>query len=140
MLLVLVFGCAESGTKENESKKNNSNDSTDESIEFGQKTSMEIIKVFDAGERIKGEKIEARFEVENTGRYPLVFGEIKGSCSCTVAEKPEAPILPGKKGLIKAVVDTEKFDSGYKLNKIVTVMANTIPKNIVKLKIIGTIK
>ncbi|MDB3905142.1 DUF1573 domain-containing protein [Crocinitomicaceae bacterium] len=140
MLLVLVFGCAESSTKENESKKNNSNDSTDESIEFGQKTSMEIIKVFDAGERIKGEKIEARFEVENTGRYPLVFGEIKGSCSCTVAEKPEAPVLPGKKGVIKAVVDTEKFDSGYKLNKIVTVMANTVPKNIVELKIIGTIK
>ena len=44
---------------------------------------------FDAGERIKGEKIYAEFRVENTGRYPLVFGEIKGSCSCTVAEKPE---------------------------------------------------
>ena len=108
--------------------------------EIGQKTSMKITKVFDAGERIKGEKIYAEFKVENTGRYPLVFGEIKGSCSCTVAEKPEAPILPGRKGVIKAVVDTEKFDSGYQLNKIVTVMANTVPDNIVKLKIIGTIK
>ena len=107
--------------------------------EIGQKTSMKITKVFDAGERIKGEKIYAKFQVENTGRYPLVFGEIKGSCSCTVAEKPEAPILPGRKGVIKAVVDTEKFDSGYKLNKIVTVMANTVPDNIVKLRIIGTI-
>ena len=108
--------------------------------EIGQKTSMKITKVFDAGERIKGEKIYAEFQVENTGRYPLVFGEIKGSCSCTVAEKPEAPILPGRKGVIKAVVDTEKFDSGYQLNKIVTVMANTVPDNIVKLRIIGTIK
>ena len=108
--------------------------------EIGQKTSMKITKVFDAGERIKGEKIYTEFQVENTGRYPLVFGEIKGSCSCTVAEKPEAPILPGRKGVIKAVVDTEKFDSGYQLNKIVTVMANTVPDNIVKLKIIGTIK
>ena len=108
--------------------------------EIGQKTSMKITKVFDAGERIKGEKIYAEFKVENTGRYPLVFGEIKGSCSCTVAEKPEAPILPGRKGVIKAVVDTEKFDSGYQLNKIVTVMANTVPDNIVKLRIIGTIK
>ena len=109
-------------------------------LEIGQKTSMKINKVFDAGERIKGEKIYAEFQVENTGRYPLVFGEIKGSCSCTVAEKPEAPILPGRKGVIKAVVDTEKFDSGYQLNKIVTVMANTFPDNIVKLRIIGTIK
>ena len=107
--------------------------------EIGQKTSMKITKVFDAGERIKGEKIYAEFQVENTGRYPLVFGEIKGSCSCTVAEKPEAPILPGRKGVIKAVVDTEKFDRGYQLNKMVTVMANTVP-NVVRLKIIGTIK
>ena len=108
--------------------------------EVGQKTTMRITKVFDAGERVKGEKIYASFEVENTGRYPLVFGSIKGSCSCTVGEKPEAPILPGKKGLIKAVVDTEKFDSGYKINKSVRVMANTAPDNIVVLKIIGSIK
>ena len=129
----------EEDSKEEGSNENDSNTSID-AIEFGQKTSMKITKVFYAGERVKGEIIEARFEVENTGRYPLVFGSIKGSCSCTVAEKPEAPILPGKKGVIKAVVDTEKFDSGYKLNKIVTVMANTVPKNVVKLKIIGTIK
>jgi len=139
--LFVFSGCVskEEDSKEEGSNENDSNTSID-AIEFGQKTSMKITKVFYAGERVKGEKIEARFEVENTGRYPLVFGEIKGSCSCTVAEKPEAPILPGKKGVIKAVVDTEKFDSGYKLNKIVTVMANTVPKNIVKLKIIGTIK
>ena len=108
--------------------------------EIGQKTTMKITKIFDAGERVKGEKIEARFEVVNTGRYPLVFGSIKGSCSCTVAEKPEAPILPGKKGVIKAVVDTEKLDSGKKFDKEIKAMANTVPKNIVKLKIIGTIK
>ena len=108
--------------------------------EVGQKTTMKITKVFDAGERVKGEKIKASFEVENTGRYPLVFGEIKGSCSCTVGQKPEAPILPGKKGVIKAVVDTEDFDSGYQIKKSVTVMANTIPNNIVVLKIIGSIK
>ena len=113
---------------------------TDQSeLEIGQKTSMKITKVFDAGERIKGEKIYAEFQVENTGRYPLVFGEIKGSCSCTVADKPEAPILPGRKGVIKAVVDTKDFDRGYQLNKMVTVMANTVP-NVVRLRIIGTIK
>jgi len=143
--LFVFSGCVskEENSKEEDSKEEGSNEN-DSNIsidaEIGQKTSMKITKVFDAGTRVKGEKIEARFEVENTGRYPLVFGSIKGSCSCTVAEKPEAPILPGKKGVIKAVVDTEKFDSGYKLNKIVTVMANTVPKNVVKLKIIGTIK
>jgi hypothetical protein len=127
--LILIFGALVSSCKTEPLE-----------AEIGQKTSMKITKVFNAGERVKGEKINAKFEVENTGRYPLVFGEIKGSCRCTVAEKPEAPILPGKKGVIKAVVDTEKFDSGYQLNKVVTVMANTVPDNIVKLRIIGTIK
>ena len=75
-------------------------------LEVGQKTSMKIDKLFDAGTRVKGEVIEAKFNIENTGDYPLVFGEIKGSCSCTVAEKPEAPILPGEKAVITATVDT----------------------------------
>ncbi len=67
-------------------------------LEVGQKTTMTIDKIYDAGTRVKGEVIEAVFNIENTGDYPLVFGEIKGSCSCTVADKPEAPILPGGKG------------------------------------------
>ena len=82
--------------------------------EVGQKTTMRITKVFNAGERVKGEKIHASFEVENTGRYPLVFGSIKGSCSCTVGEKPEAPILPGKKGVIKAVCTPSNINFPFK--------------------------
>ena len=78
-------------------------------LEVGQKTTMTIDKIYDAGTRVKGEVIEAVFNIENTGDYPLVFGEIKGSCSCTVADKQEAPILPGEKGVITAKVDTEKF-------------------------------
>ena len=69
---------------------------------------MKITKVFDAGERIKGEKIYAEFQVENMS-ISTWLGEI-GVSSCTVAEKPEAPILLVK-GVIKAIVDTEKFDS-----------------------------
>ena len=57
---------------------------------------MKIDKLFNAGTRVKGEVIEAIFNII-LGDYPLVFGEIKGSCSCTVAEKPEDPILPGEK-------------------------------------------
>lgn len=73
-------------------------------LEVGQKTTMTIDKIYDAGTRVKGEVIEAVFNIENTGDYPLVFGEIKGSCSCTVADKPEAPILPGEKEIGRAHV------------------------------------
>ena len=99
-------------------------------LEVGQKTTMNIDKLYDAGTRVKGEVIEAVFNIENTGDYPLVFGEIKGSCSCTVAEKPEAPIMPGEKGVITAKVDTEKFRVNSEISKYVTVMANTEPNRV----------
>jgi hypothetical protein len=108
-------------------------------LEVGQKTSMKIDKLFDAGTRVKGEVIEAKFNIENTGDYPLVFGEIKGSCSCTVAEKPEAPILPGEKGVISATVDTESFRINSEVSKYVTLVANTEP-NRVTLRIKAKIK
>ena len=108
-------------------------------LEVGQKTSMKIDKLFDAGSRVKGEVIEAKFNIENTGDYPLVFGEIKGSCSCTVAEKPEAPILPGKKGMILVTVDTESFRANSEVSKYVTLVANTEP-NRVTLRIKAQIK
>ena len=108
-------------------------------LEVGQKTSMKIDKLFEAGTRVKGEVIEARFNIENTGDYPLVFGEIKGSCSCTVAEKPEAPILPGEKGVILARIDTESFRVNSEVSKYVTLIANTEP-NRVTLRITAQIK
>ena len=108
-------------------------------LEVGQKTSMKIDKLFNAGTRVKGEVIEAIFNIENTGDYPLVFGEIKGSCSCTVAEKPEDPILPGEKGVILATVDTESFRINSEVSKYVTLVANTDP-NRVTLRITAKIK
>lgn len=108
-------------------------------LEVGQKTSMKIDKLFDAGTRVKGEVIEAKFNIENTGDYPLVFGEIKGSCSCTVAEKPEAPILPGENAVITATVDTESFRVNSEVSKYVTLVANTEP-NRVTLRITAQIK
>ena len=108
-------------------------------LEVGQKTSMKIDKLFNAGTRVKGEVIEAIFNIENTGDYPLVFGEIKGSCSCTVAEKPEDPILPGEKGVILATVDTESFRINKEVSKYVTLVANTDP-NRVTLRITAQIK
>ena len=55
-------------------------------VEVGAETTM-VFKstVFNAGTVYKGEVVKAVFEVENTGSHPLVFGEVRPSCSCTVA-------------------------------------------------------
>jgi len=109
-----------------------------EVIEVGNKTSMMVEPVFDAGEVVKGEVIRAKFEVENTGEYPLVIAEVKGSCSCTVAGKPEDPIAPGESGIITADVDTERTSAGL-ITKSVRIVANTEP-SVTEVAIKATVK
>ena len=100
----------------------NSNDK----IEVGNKTTMEITKEFKAGNIILGEEIEAVFKLKNTGDYPLIIAEVKGSCSCTVADYPEDPIAPGETEEITATVRTDNAAPGQ-LSKEVRVVANTEP-------------
>ncbi len=110
----------------------------DQSLEIGQKTSMKVEKVFEAGTVMKGEVINAKFKVTNTGEYPLIIGEVTPSCSCTVAEEPEEPIQPGESGEIIAQVKTDNL-SAKNIQKMITVMANTEP-NVTVLEIRGKIR
>jgi len=109
----------------------------EESIEVGKKTSLEVNEVYDAGTVIKGEVIRAVFIVKNTGEHPLVFGEVRPSCSCTVADKPTEPIQPGASTKIIAKVNTANVSS-KEVTKSVTIMTNTTPSTkvlIIKAKI-----
>ena len=107
-------------------------------IQIGNKTIMKVDSLFDAGKVIKGEMITAKFKIENIGEYPLVIGEVKGSCSCTVAEYPEEPIKTGDSAYVLAYVDSEKTGAGI-INKSVRIVANTNPsinKVIIKANVI----
>lgn len=100
----------------------------------GNRTTMEIISEYDAGEVVKGEFITAKFNVTNTGDYPLMIADVKASCTCTVAKKPEEPIAPGESAEIIAQVDTDKTGAGG-IVKTVTVLANTDPpSSVVRIK------
>jgi hypothetical protein len=99
---------------------------TDDKVEIGKKTEMKVNSVFDAGTVHKGEKIKAVFKVTNTGKSPLVLGEVKGSCTCTVADYPKKPIMAGESAEIKAEVNTDKTGAG-KISKSIRITANTVP-------------
>ena len=99
---------------------------SDNKIDVGNKTTMEITKEFKAGNVILGEEIESVFKLKNTGDYPLIIAEVKGSCSCTVADYPEDPIAPGDTKEITATVRTDNAAPGQ-LSKEVRVVANTEP-------------
>ena len=75
------------------------------------------------GKVTEGEKVEIAYKFINTGTNPLVISNVMASCGCTIAEKPEAPIAPGKEGYIKA-----SFNSQGRIganHKTLTVYANT---------------
>ena len=100
--------------------------SKSEKLEMGNKTTLTVKQEFNAGKVLLGEEIEASFLVKNTGKYPLIIAEVKGSCSCTVADYPEEPIEPGESEEITATVRTDNAAVGA-LTKEVRVTANTEP-------------
>jgi hypothetical protein len=67
----------------------------------------------------------------------LVIADAKGSCGCTVPEKPEGPIKPGEKGVIKVVFDSTNKKGGP-ITQTVTLTANTEP-NVTVLHVVGQV-
>jgi len=96
-------------------------------VQMGERTTMKVNAVFDAKKVAVGEVIHAKFTVENTGDVPLVLSDVKGSCSCTVADFPKDPIAPGETGVVKATVDTKNAPIGH-LQKSIRINANTTPE------------
>jgi hypothetical protein len=95
-------------------------------LQIGKKTTMEVNPVFNAGKVALGEVIKAKFKVENTGDYALVLSDVKGSCSCTVADWTKDPIAPGERGIVEAQVNTESFSPG-KISRSIRILSNTEP-------------
>ncbi len=89
-------------------------------------TSVQIIdSIHDFGTIKEGDIVEFSFRFKNTGKQPLVISEALAACGCTVAEKPEAPILPGETGMIKAKFNSDKKPG--EASKAVTVTSNAEP-------------
>jgi hypothetical protein len=82
---------------------------------------VDSVKVI--GKVSEGEKVEITYRFINIGDNPLVIENVVPTCGCTVAEKPQEPIAPGKEGLIKASFDSQGRTGAN--HKSITVYANT---------------
>lgn len=126
---LIIAGCGEKG---------NSNAAEIPADLVGKTTTMVFEKdTFDFGDLKKGDKAEYIFEFTNTGSEQLVIADAKGSCGCTVPEKPEGPIKPGEKGVIKVVFDSTNKKGGP-ITQTVTLTANTEP-NVTVLHVVGQV-
>lgn len=61
------------------------------------------------------------FMFKNTGKEPLIITNAQASCGCTTPEWTKEPIMPGKKGFVKATYNAASLGV---FNKAVTVMSN----------------
>lgn len=80
----------------------------------------------DLGKVKKGQTIEIPYTIKNTGDKPLIISSVEPACGCTVADKPEKPIMPGSEEKIVARFNSESQGLGVHV-KDVTVRANTTP-------------
>ncbi|MFT4645673.1 MAG: hypothetical protein ACI8ZX_002091 [Planctomycetota bacterium] len=53
-------------------------------------------EVIDYGKIKQNDDGNRSFKFKNTGNSPITIANVKGSCGCTVATKPNKPILPGE--------------------------------------------
>ena len=60
----------------------------------------------DFGEIKEGAPAEYTFRFRNTGRQPIIITNVSASCGCMVPDYGKEPVLPGKKGWIKAIYGT----------------------------------
>lgn len=76
------------------------------------------------------------FEFTNTGKSPLIINSVRSSCGCTVAKRPEQPIMPGEKGSIEVVYATNRIGP---FSKTITIFSNASePNKVVSIK--GNVK
>ncbi|MCL2433912.1 MAG: DUF1573 domain-containing protein [Clostridia bacterium] len=94
-------------------------------------------ETFDAGSVSENTKINAVFQLTNTGTQPLRVTQVRPDCGCTVADY-DTLIAPGKTGVIKSAVDLKGMRPGL-MRRGVNVTTNSAENPTFKLTIAATI-
>lgn len=76
----------------------------------------------DFGEIVEGAQATQEFEFTNTGNQPLILTSVNASCGCTTPSWTKDPVMPGKKGSIKAMYNSAGRPGTF--NKTITVLSN----------------
>lgn len=84
-----------------------------------------------------GEVREFSYTYTNVGTEPLILYNVVSNCDCTEIEWSKAPVMPGKKGVIKVKYTAEHPGS---IDKFITVNSNAITYRVIlwnKGKVLG---
>ena len=125
---IIFFSCTstdkpstrEEAVKDSINKAAMSDTSNYTSLEWLDSTNQNLGKIKE------GSIVEISWKFKNTGSKPLIISDARGTCGCTIADKPSEPVPPGQEGLIKARFNSQ--GQGPEAHKTVTVDANTKPE------------
>lgn len=73
--------------------------------------------------------VTCKFSFTNTGSIPLVINRVTASCGCTSPAWSKEPIMPGRKGFVKATYISKNRPGGF--NKSLTVFSNAAKRAVV---------
>jgi len=85
---------------------------------------------FTWGSAIQGELIRHSFKISNKGGAPLTITQVKPSCGCTTAAKPDKPIEAGQVGEVTLEIDTKKFSGTIKKTADISSNASPTPTKV----------
>lgn len=146
--LFFVLGCQNGGSEEKTQEDKKADDvasiirnpvSAVDAVDpnFVPKMTFEGETTFDFGSVKEGAIVEHTFKFKNTGEVPLLIGDARSTCGCTVPSYPQEYIQPGKGGEIKVVFDTKNLSGSQ--TKPITLVSNTYPRD-TKLFIKGNVE
>lgn len=78
--------------------------------------------VHDFGTIQEGPAADHEFEFTNVGKEPIIISNVSASCGCTTPSYSKDPVLPGKKGTIKASYNTQGRVAPF--TKTITINSN----------------
>lgn len=89
-------------------------------------------EVIDYGKIKQNDDGNRSFKFKNTGESPITITKVKGSCGCTIATKPNKPIMPGETAEIGVKYATNRV-GGF--SKTITITSNSsTPNKVLRIK------
>ncbi|MBN2681355.1 MAG: DUF1573 domain-containing protein [Bacteroidales bacterium] len=135
---LLTVACNESKEEKKELTTQTINNNLSAEKQSGTKEPIIQFKYQDHefGTILEGESVAYTFRYKNIGTADLVITDAKASCGCTVPKFSKEPIAPGGSGEVEVIFNSAGREG--KVNKTITVMANTQP-NTHTLRITGEV-
>ena len=121
LVVVSAFSCKSKSERDLDASKKIAADSSNYT------TVKWIDSIVKFGTINKGEKIDIKFRMKNTGDKPLVITNVRPGCGCTIADYTKEPIAPGAEGLVTGSFDSKKVGTSGDVRK--TLIVNTNTKN-----------